>query len=78
MLNLESSDTTGWTALHFAMKDNFEDMVEVLAARGAVGTYKNMAGETALDIARKAGNFAILKLYEDTVYVYLYISLYLK
>ena len=67
MINLEASDTTGWTALHFAMKQNFEEMVEVLASAGADGNYKNMAGDSPIDIALKGGNRAILKLYEDTV-----------
>jgi len=66
MINLEASDTTGWTALHFAMKQNFEEMVEVLAAAGADGNYKNMAGESPIEIALKEGNRAILKLYEET------------
>jgi len=67
MINLEASDTTGWTALHFAMKSNFEEMVEVLAAAGADGNYKNMAGLSPIDIALKEGNKAILRLYEDTM-----------
>lgn len=68
MINLEASDTTGWTALHFAMQQNFEEMVEVLASAGADGSYKNMAGDSPIDIAMKEGNRAILKLYEDTVH----------
>ena len=66
MINLEASDTTGWTALHFAVKNNFEEMVEVLAAAGADGDYKNMAGLSPLDIARKEGNLAIIKSYTTT------------
>ena len=77
MLNLEASDTTGWTALHFAVKGNNEHMVEVLAAAGAVGTYKNMMGNTPLDLARNDGNMSIVKLYEDTLFVFLLFLLFL-
>ena len=37
-----------------------------MAAAGAVGTYKNMAGSTPLDLARSVGNLSIIKLYEET------------
>merc|ERR1712137_2753 len=67
MINTEASDSTGWTALHFAMNSGFEEMVEVLAAAGADGNYKNMAGDSPLDLALKMGNRAILRLYEETM-----------
>ena len=34
MINIDASDFTGWTALHFAVQNRQEEMVEVLAEIG--------------------------------------------
>mmetsp|Transcript_711 Transcript_711/g.2527 ORF Transcript_711/g.2527 Transcript_711/m.2527 type:complete len:565 (-) Transcript_711:40-1734(-) len=63
-LNPDVTDITGWTALHFAMKNGNEFTVEDLAAAGADAHVKNRKGETPIDIATELGNMAIVKEFE--------------
>lgn len=63
-LNPDVTDITGWTALHFAMKNGNELTVEDLAAAGADAHVKNRKGETPIDIATDLGNMAIVKQFE--------------
>ncbi len=61
--------TNGWTALMFAARGgvvggNYKKVVERLLAMGVDKTLKNKDGETALDIAKKAGAKEVIKLLE--------------
>lgn len=46
----------GWTALHFAAKNNDKRAFEFLVSKGIDTTKKNIEGLTALDLAKTLGN----------------------
>ncbi|APZ47691.1 hypothetical protein BW723_15940 [Polaribacter reichenbachii] len=46
----------GWTALHFAAKNNDKRAFEFLVSKGIDTTKKNIDGLTALDLAKTLGN----------------------
>jgi ankyrin repeat protein len=55
----------GRTPLHVAVEANNAEVVEVLLAHGADWTIEDSTGRTALDLARKGGDPAILALFRQ-------------
>lgn len=54
-----SSDSTG-TALHYAINNNYTEMITFLLDKGADPDIKDSAGKTAYDIAGEVGNLELL------------------
>lgn len=62
--DMNAQDTQGWTALMWAAKDNYQDIVNLLLGKGADFKIKNRFGNTALKLARKEGNREIVQMLE--------------
>ena len=54
----------GNSALHFAARHGFENIVNVLLNGGADPTLKNNSGQTALDIAKELGAKTVIATLE--------------
>ena len=61
-VNLQDKD--GYTALHYAIRWNFLEMVNYLLANGADVGQRNNAGESSFDMAKKYSKFTILPVLE--------------
>lgn len=64
-LPLDARDEGWGSALHCAVRGGHADAVRFLLARGADRAYRNKAGVTPLDLARKLGRGEIVTLLES-------------
>jgi len=62
---VDSTDGTKTTALNFAANENNLEIVKLLLEAGADPTIKDMAGENAIDKAKKKGHRKVLALFES-------------
>ena len=61
---IDWKDSSGWTALHFAIRKGSLETVRVLVRNGANLALKNNQGQTATDLARQAKQWDIYTFLE--------------
>ena len=59
--DLDFQDKHGWTALHWALKNNNMDVVEALIKGGTKLDIQDSSGMTALHMASETNNADVLK-----------------
>ena len=60
--DLDAADETGWTALMYAVKGGYDEIVEMLLEAGASLNQRNQLQETALHLAARHGRTASARL----------------
>ena len=61
--NVNQIDNDGWTPLHYAASNRFEDIIKVLIDYGADRTIKDIWGNTPIDLTKYHRSLPILENY---------------